>query len=62
MGTTIDCISDMCADASMWVLPDDCEINPPKCALFDNATLDYFSQAVEYTLKVILCACLNYMY
>ncbi|KAG0620762.1 hypothetical protein M758_4G241700 [Ceratodon purpureus] len=52
IGTTIDCIADMCVDAAMWVLPDDCEINPPKCALFDNATLDYFSQAVEYALKV----------
>jgi hypothetical protein len=59
LGTTIDCIVDLCMDASMWVLPNDCVPNPPKCALFDNATLDYFSQAVEYTLKVILYAFLS---
>lgn len=54
-GETTDCVADLCADAFLWVPPggDGCEMNPAKCSQFENATLDYFAQAVEYTLKVI---------
>jgi len=53
LGKSLDCVADICADIFLWVLPGDCELNPAKCSQFDNATLDYFAQAVDYTLKVI---------
>lgn len=54
VGTTVDYIDDMWVDVCMWELPDKCVPDLPKGDLFDNATVDYFSEAVEYTLKDIV--------
>lgn len=53
IGSTVDCVADICADIFLWVISGDCKLNPAKCSRFDNATLDYFAQAVDYTLKVL---------
>lgn len=55
IGATTDCDADMCADELLWTLPggDNCSLPLGTCDKFDEATLDYFSQAVEYTRKVI---------
>lgn len=55
IGPTVDCDADLCADGFLWVIPggDGCAPSADKCSRFDNATLDYFSQAVDYTLMVI---------
>lgn len=55
IGPTVDCDADLCADAFLWVVPggDSCAPSADKCSRFDDATLDYFSQAVDYTLMVL---------
>lgn len=43
--------ADLCADVLLW---DAGAALPANCAVFDNSTLDYFSQAVHYTQQVTL--------
>ena len=55
IGKTIDCDADLCADARLWETPGREKCPPPAgmCEKFDDATLDYLSQAVQYTQKVM---------
>lgn len=55
IGKTVDCDADLCADARLWETPGQERCVPPAgmCDKFDDATLDYFPQAVEYTRKVL---------
>jgi hypothetical protein len=61
LGETIDCDADLCADAILWETPgaESCPLPAGMCDKFDDATLDYFSQAVGYTRKVII---ISYVY
>lgn len=55
IGETLDCDADLCADALLWEAPGEEKCAPPSdvCDKFDDATLDYFAQAVEYAQKVM---------
>lgn len=41
--------ADLCVDVLLW---DAGAALPANCVVFDNSTLDYFSQAVHYTQQV----------
>lgn len=49
---TIDSLADLCADQLLWEGLDYDSL-PSNCSIFDESTLDYFSQALNYTLQVI---------
>lgn len=49
---SIDSLADVCADKLLWEGFTLSSL-PPECLVFEPHTLDYFSQALNYTLKVI---------
>eukprot|EP00250_Pteridium_aquilinum_P010166 c19190_g1_i1 orf=124-1350(-) len=52
LSNSTDSIADVCADKLLWEGFDLGSL-PQECLIFDSHTLDYFAQALNYTLQVI---------
>lgn len=52
LSSSLDSLADSCADKLLW---EDFQLDslPVECSTFDQASLDYFSQALNYTQQVL---------